>query len=779
MALEAETVSTHTVKNDATTTIVTRTTTIVSEHQEILAEPKDSSPGVVENVRRTFRDYWFPSHHHHNEAEEDDDDGDDETDTTQYRDPARWKVNGVMRRAYDYWKTLTQDADEAAKELVIEAKKARDEAAAEAKWAFMGYKKEAREAYEAADKKYKEALAAAERFHEEAHEKAKHKWFKMVDSTEKEVDEIKDQASEVTHRKWDQFKSAVNSLAYNPPKYACYPAGSQYWFSTSPPAANSWDCREIWDHPRRNDHSHLSIKTLPKKHLPLERVHDTLTGLFSQAGLKAKHAPSANSFEAGLKPIRDQYHNLLDRIGRSDEKAVEELDGFVDNLKAKLNELKFYEEQTDSWLTSQWNAVVDNAGDHKDHYERVFKNTIKSIKNTRAEIYNSLLNNLQRSINLARNNINEAIRATKNSADKSRVHKAIRDANDAFTTTFKDAEAKIKAAPRNAYDNAIEAFNRDTAHLKAKLEHAAHVASKSASSASHHASKSGSSISHHASKSGSSVLHEASKSASSLSNHASKSASSAIHRFTGDAKSLADDAESKYHSATDKARQGYEHATASINSMWGSATGTPQSPVEKVKAGYHKTLDGVHRHWFTDTEDTRELNASSVYGSVLAIYFIYLAFRIWRAKSLARMADPKQKTFSVVKTTDHHDGTGEHKATIEKYRTRPSAEESLAKERDAFGTVLLQFTSVVPVTLILLVLLELSGFSRAALHTLFLGLITAQAMQGGLFNDALKAMGVVDGVHASSRDVGTYISWGVLALAAAANAIKVLQAQAA
>ncbi|KAF9538306.1 hypothetical protein EC957_006926 [Mortierella hygrophila] len=774
MAHEAETVSTHTVKNDATTTIVTRTTTIVSEHQEILAEPKDSSPGVVENVRRTFRDYWFPSHHHHHEAEEEeeeeeDDDGDDETG---YRDPARWKVNGVMRRAYDYWKTLTQDADEGAKKLVEEAKKARDEAAAEARWAILGYKAEAREAYEAADKKYKDALAAAERVHEEAHEKAKHKWFKVVDSTEKEVEEVKDQASEVTHRKWDQFKSAVNSLAYNPPKYACYPSGSQYWFSTGPPVANSWDCREIWDHPRRNDHSHQSIKTLPKKHLPLEKVHNTLTGLLSQAGLKAKNAPSASSFEAGLKPVRDQYHNLLGRVGRADEKAIDELDEMVDNIKAKLNELKYYEEQTDSWLTSQWNAVVHNAGDHKDHYERVFKNTLKSVKNTRTEIYNSLLNNLQRSINLARNNIKEAIRATKNSADKSRVHKAIQDANDAFTTTLKDAEAKIKAAPRNAYDNAIDAFNRDTAHLKAKLEHAAHAASKSGSSISHHASKSGSSAIHHASKSGTSALHDASKSASSLSNHASKSASSAAHRVTGDA-------ESKYHSATDKARQGYEHATSSIGSMWGSATSTPLSLVQKVKAGYHKTLDGVHRHWFADTEETRELNASSVYGSVLAVYFIYLAFRIWRSKRLSRMADPKQKTFSVVKNTDNHNGTGETSATIEKHRTKPSAEESLAQERDAFGTVLLQFTSVVPVTLILLVLLELSGFSRAALHTLFLGLITAQAMQGGLFNDALKAMGIVDGVHASSRDVGTYISWGVLALAAAANALKVLQAQAA
>jgi len=580
MPVNAETVSTHTVKNDATTTLVTRTTTIISEHQEILEEPQDSSLGVVENVRRTFRDYWFPSHHHHHDDKDEDDD-EEETDTTLYRDPASWKANGVMRRAYDYWKTLTQDADEAAKELVIEAKKARDHAATEAKWAYLGCKKEAREAYEAADKKYKEALAAAERVHEEAHEKAQHKWFQMIDSTEKEVGEIKDQASEVTHRKWDRFKQAVNSLAYNPPKYGCYPSGSQYWFSTGPANTNAWDCREIWDPPRRNDHSHVSIKSLPKKYLPLDKVHDTLTGLFSQAGRKAKHAPSVTTFEAGLKPVRDYYHGLLDRVGRADEKAIEEMDTMVDKIKAKLNELKFYEEQTDSWLTSQWNAVIDNAGDQKNQYERVFKNTIKNVKNTRAEIYNSLLNNLQRSVNLARNNINEAIRATKDSADKSRVHKAIQDANDAFSATLKEAEAKIKAAPRDAYDNAVDTFNRDTAYLKAKLEQAAQVASKSASSASRHASKSGAS-----------ALHEASKSAASLSNHASKSVSSVVGRVTDDAKNMADDAEAKYHSATDKARENYEQATASMTSMWALL------PTFLVTRRLSKKLKPVTtRHW--------------------------------------------------------------------------------------------------------------------------------------------------------------------------------------
>ncbi|KAF9922616.1 hypothetical protein FBU30_007264 [Linnemannia zychae] len=773
MTIGVGTVSTHTVKNDATTTIVTRTTTIVSEHQEVLAEPMDSNSGVIENVRRTFRDYWYPPHHRRSDTDDDDDD-DDEIDTTQYRDPSKWKINGVMRRAYDYWKSLTQDADEAAKEVVIEAKKARDQAAADAKWAYFGFKKEAREAYEAAEKKYQDALAAAERAHEEAHEKAQHKWFQAIDSTEKEVGEIKDQASEVTHRKWDRFKQAVNSLAYNPPKYAC--SGYQYWFSTSPTTA--WDCREIWDHPRRNDHRHVSVKTLPKKHLPLEKVHDTLTDLFSQASGKARYAPSATNFEAGLKPVWDGYRRLLDRVDRADDKALEELDGMADKIKVKLNELKFYEEQTDSWLTSQWNAVIDNAGDHKNHYERVFKNTLKDIKNTRTEIYNSLLNNLQRSVNIARNNINSAIRATKDSTDKTRVHSAIQEANDTFIAALRDAEAKIKAAPRNLYDSALDTFNHETNYLKAKLGQAAYIASKSASSASHDASKYASSLSHHASKSGSSAIHKASKSAASLSNHASKSATSAAHHVTGDAKSLVNDAEAKYHSATDKAREKYEQATASISSMLGSATDIPLSHVQRVKSCYHKTLNGVHDRWFSDFEEPHELNASSVYGSLLAAYFIYLAYRIWRSKSLARMARPGDKTFSVVKNTEQVNGAGEHATTIEKFRTKPSAEDALEEERDSFGSVLLQFTSIVPVTLILLILLELSGFSRPALHTLFIGLITAQMMQGGLFNSVLRAMGFVDGVHSSGRDVGTYISWGVLGLAAVANAVKVLQAHA-
>jgi len=100
----------------------------------------------------------------------------------------------------------------------------------------------------------------------------------------------------------------------------------------------------------------------------------------------------------------------------------------------------------------------------------------------------------------------------------------------------------------------------------------------------------------------------------------------------------------------------------------------------------------------------------------------------------------------------------------------------LEKERDSFGTVVAQFTSVVPVTLILLLLLELGGFSRVALHSLFVGLLTSQLLQGGLLNGALQQMGIIDGVHVSGRDIGTYLSWSVLLIAAFANTVKVLDA---
>ncbi|KAI7826922.1 hypothetical protein BC939DRAFT_108205 [Gamsiella multidivaricata] len=682
----AETVSTHTV-NDATTTIVTRTTTIVSEHEEIV-EPKDHHHhhrGVVENVRQTFRDYWYPSNSNQDEDEDEDDDDTDEI----HHDPSLLRNNSVLRRAYDYVKTLTQDADEAAKELVIEARKARDEAAAEAKWAMFGYKKEAREAYEAAEKKYKEALASAERVHEEAREKAKSKWFQTLDKTEREVEDIKDEASEITHKKWDRFKSAVNSLVYSPPKYECGP-NSQYWFSRH--HSGGWDCREVWDHPSRHDHRHLNVKTVPKKHISTERVHDSLNDLWNQAAAKSKNAPSVSSFESSLKPVKDYYHSVLDRIYRGEAGAVEELDSVADKIKSKLNEAKYYEEQTDSWLTSQWNAIVDNTGETKDHYERAFKNTLKSVRNTRAEIYNSFLNSLQRSVNIARNNINDAYRATKDQADKSRLHKAIKDATDSFTTTIKDAEAKIKAAPRNAYDSAVETFNRDTAHLKAKLEHAASIASKSASSASHHASKSGSSAAHHASKSGSSAIHHASKSGSAAIHHASKSGSAAIHHAsksasslshkasksissayshaTGDAKNMADEAHKSYHSASDKARHGYEKATASVSSMWGSATPS-SSPMHKAHDQYQKLIGNVHSQWFGE-QDRGAMSASSVYGSLLAIYFLFLAHRIWRNRRLGRMTDPSQTTITVVKNNDSLHNGDRTMTKIEKFRSNPS-----------------------------------------------------------------------------------------------------------
>ncbi|KAG0222787.1 hypothetical protein BGX31_008881 [Mortierella sp. GBA43] len=714
-----ESVSTHTVKNDATTTIVTRTTTIVSEHEEVVAEPKSPSLGVVENVKRTLHDFWHPAH---------DDDEDDGYDSDYRHDPSLLKNNSVMRRAYDYVRSLTQDADETAKEL-----------------------KEAREAFEAADKKYRDALAYAERVHGEAREKAKSKWFQEIDKAEHEVSDLKDKAADVTHQKWDRFKAAVNSFIFNPPKYGCSPS-SQYWFSSQP--STGWDCREIWDHPSRHDHRHISIKTLPKKILPVDKVHDTLGDLWRQAASKAKSAPSVtSSFESSLKPVKDYYHGVLDRIYRGEQGAIDELDTLSEKIMSALNEAKYYEEQTEGWLNSQWNAVIDNAGETKDQYERALKRSLKNIKKTRDEAYNSLTATLQKSVHNARTSVYDAYRTTKDHADKAKLQKAIKDATESFATTIKDAEAKLKAAPRNAYEDAITAFNRDTAHLKAKLEHAA-------SSASRHVSKTASSLS---------------SQGSSLSNQASKTVSSVVGQASHDAKSLAGEARKSYQAVTDKARDGFEQATASVTSMWDQATPYPKSTLHKAQDQYHKLLGGVHSHWFND-QDRGEVNASSVYSALLAVYFLFLAHRIWRNRRLNRMQDPMETTITVVKNGEksglHH---GDHSPTIiETFKAKASTEDVLEKDRDQFGNVLTQFTAIVPVTLILLILLELAGFSRVALHSLFIGLVTSQLLQGGMLNGPLKKMGVVDGVRASGRDIGIYLSWGVLGLAALANTVKTL-----
>ncbi|KAF9437059.1 hypothetical protein BGZ76_002129 [Entomortierella beljakovae] len=766
----AETVSTHTVK-DGTTTILTRTTTIVSEQEvfEPLKEPTHGGGGggVVENVRQTFKDYWYPLQIGDSNDDDDDDDGDNNSGI--HGDPSFLKPNNVIRRAHDYWKTLTQDADEAAKEVVVKTKKVRDEAAAEAKWAILGYKKEAREAYEVAEKNYKDALAAAERVHEEAHEKAKLKWFQVADTTEREVDDIKDQIEDVSHEKWDRFKAAVNSLAFNPPKYGCTPT-TQYWFSSYDPSTH-WDCREIWDHPSRNDHRHQSIKTLPKKHIPIEKVHDTLSDLLLQAKNKAKNALPVSSFESNLKPVKDQYQKALDAVYRGEQGAIEDLETISDKIKTKLNEAKYYEEQTDLWLTSQWNSVIENAGDTKSQYERAFKQAIKSIKNTRVETYNSLLQSLQKSVDTAKDNVSKAYHATKDRADKSRLQKSIKDANDSFSSAIKDAEIKIKATPKNAYDSAIESFNRDTAYLKAKLEEAATVASKSASS-----------VSRHASKSGSSAIHHAYESASSLSNHASKLVSSALSQVTDDTKSIVDDAQkvasSKYQYVTDEARDAYEHATISASSMLEAATPLSSSPVHNAQESYRKLVGNVHSQWFSEKNQS-EMNISSVYGAILAVYFIFLTRRIWRNRYLRQMSDPHQTTITIVKNSSDDESSaadGNVKVTkFEKFKGKPCAEDALEMDRNSFGSVLTQFTSVVPITLILLAFLELSGFSHVALHWLFVGLITAQFLQDGAFNEVFKKLGIVDGVHASGRDIGTYMSWTVMGLAAIANAVKALQ----
>lgn len=633
----AENVSTHTLKNDATTTIVARTTTIVSEHEEVVHDNYHAGHSVVEGVRKTLRDYWFPSHSS-GHVDEDEDDAGGEVDEHVHHhgtaDPSLFGTNSVMRRAYDYWKSLTKDADEAAKELVIKAKKARDEAAVEAKWAMFGYKREAREALEAAEKKYKDALAAAERVHEEAHEKARSKWFQAADCTLKEVSQVaKDHQvdPEVTHKKWDRFKAAVDSLAFNPPKYACSPS-SQYWFGRQNPAADSgWDCREIWDHPSRNDHGHAALKTLPKKHLPLEKVHAVLAGLLHQAGLKAKQAPSSTSFEASLKSVKYHYHNLLDRVARNDATAVDELESMAEKIKSKLNEAKYFEEQTDSWLVSQWNAVIDNAGDSKAHYERVFKNALKNIKTSRTEAYNSLTNTLQKSVNLARNNIREALRLSKTDNDHSHIQKAIHDASQGFTNAVKEAESKIKAAPKNAYDHAIETFNKETAQLKVKLEHAAKAAKKSGASISYQASRSVTSAARQATDNGKNIRDDASRKL----HDAKKSVSS------------------KYQSAADNARHGYEQATASVSSMWGAAT--PFAPLNKVHDSYQQLLGDAKHQWFGQHDNDNHGHTHSIYGALLALYLLNLARKIWLRRNRRSSAEGELK---LTKHRRHSHGHG-------------------------------------------------------------------------------------------------------------------------
>ena len=61
-----------------------------------------------------------------------------------------------------------------------------------------------------------------------------------------------------------------------------------------------------------------------------------------------------------------------------------------------------------------------------------------------------------------------------------------------------------------------------------------------------------------------------------------------------------------------------------------------------------------------------------------------------------------------------------------------------------------------------------------ALHSLFIGLIISQLLQGGALDVPLSKLGIVDGIHASGREIGIYMSWAVMGLAALANGIKAL-----
>ncbi|KAG0054303.1 hypothetical protein BGZ83_011508 [Gryganskiella cystojenkinii] len=778
-----ESISTHTIKNDATTTIVARTTTIVSEHEEIIADDKHyhHHNSVVNGVKKTLREYWFPSHG--SGTDSDDDDANHADD--HHADPTKAKSNSVMRRAYDYWKSLTRDADESAKELVLEAKKLRDEAAHEAKWAMFGYKKEAREAFEAAEQKYKDALAAAEKVHEEAHERARSRWSQQADCTQKEVGEAKEGEGEITHKKWDKFKAAVDSLAFNPPKYACSPS-SQYWFGRQNPAADSgWDCREIWDHPSRHDHAHDTLKSIAKKTLPIDKVHGVLAGLLQQAGSKAKSAPSSTgAFDASLKSVKDYYHSILDRVARNEKGALEELDTVSEKLKGKLNQAKYHEEQIDSWLTSQWNAVIDNAGDVKSQYERVFKNALKDIKNSRAEAYNGLISSLQKSVNQARTNVKDALRLSKNDSDRSKVLKAIHDASKSFADSLKEAENKIKAAPKNAYDHAVESFNKETANLKTKLEHAAEAARKSGSSISHQVSKSASSVARQATDSGKGLREDASRKL----HEAKKSADSIRHR-----------ASSKY-----------DKATASVNAIWGAAT-----PFAKVQDSYQQLLGDATSNLFGQHNTGHgHHDVNSFYGALTALYLLFLARKIWLGRKCCRRGGAagcththgnlhvtkqgRRHSLGSSSSHEHHDnhdhdehhhehhehdhhGKHSHHEDTHRHDYSHGLLTRSGHHNNSFNAVLSKFTSVVPMTLLLLVLLELAGFSRIGLHSLFAGLFTSQLLQCGYFNGLMEQLGILDSglgeaiLGRDAREMGSHLAWTTFGLAAAANAIKVSQ----
>jgi hypothetical protein len=709
----APSVSTHTLKHDVTTTIVARTTTIISEHEDVFSEKDDHHHGhhhnshhhhhghdlsVVEGVKKTLKDYWFPT--------QSSDAGEDDTEDNEDKDPSLLSANSVMRRAHDYWKSLTQDSEEAAKELVLQAKEARDKASKEAKWAMFGFKREAREAYEEAEKKYRDALAVAEKAHEEALEKAKSSWFRQSDLTQKEVGE---KVEDLTHKKWDQFKSAVDSLVFNPPKYSCSPS-SQYWFSRQNPGIDSgWDCREIWVHPTHGDHTHKSVKNLPKKHLTIEKVHGVLESLFNQASLKAKNAPSSTSFESTLKSVKDYYHDLLDRISRNEQGAVEEFEALQDKVKAKLKEAKYYEEQVDSWLTSQWNAVIHNAGETMDQYERAFKDAVKSIRDARTEAYTTLQNNLHMAIDTAKDAINEAVKHSKQ--DKAKIQHAIQDASNSFANTLKEAEAKIKSVPKNAYDRAVEAFIKDTEQLKATLEQAAESARKSASSLSYEASKSVASVAARASESSEDLRKEA-------------------RRKLNDVKS--------------RASSEYGRATSSMSAILGAAT--PFAPLHKVHDSYQQLLGDAKHSLFAQSRPSALLghhHLSSFYGALTMMYLLLLARKIWLHRNCCSAAKEAHGDLHFTKRGRRHshtrshshdnrsseDSDGHHHYYLRSQdriehkepnvelrqqqhhrRHRHGEHKGHHHHHNSFSAVLQTFTSIVPMTMILLAFLELAGF---------------------------------------------------------------------
>ncbi|KAJ1657146.1 hypothetical protein IWQ61_003403 [Dispira simplex] len=125
---------------------------------------------------------------------------------------------------------------------------------------------------------------------------------------------------------------------------------------------------------------------------------------------------------------------------------------------------------------------------------------------------------------------------------------------------------------------------------------------------------------------------------------------------------------------------------------------------------------------------------TGLYGSVIAIYFIILSRRLWSYRGqLSERRRSLQRAIGLATHGVRTDDTVPNRGHKEKPVT-PTAEplvqaswafdeeyESLSRSIAALS----QFTALVPVTALLLLFMEINGYSKWLLHSLFLGLVAA------------------------------------------------------